>query len=91
MNLSELEGKELINIHNGGRLGMISQADLIVNKETGNLESIIIPNHGNFLSFFSQEKYLMIPWEAVVKIGSEVIIVDIKEEAYEDYSPRLEY
>ncbi len=81
MRLSKLAGKEIINMHDGGRLGVVGETDLVVDPETGNLESIIIPNHGNFFSMFKDEKYLVIPWQAIKKIGSEVIIVDLNTPA----------
>lgn len=77
MRLSKLAGKEIINMHDGGRLGVVGETDLFVHPDTGKLESIIIPNHGNFFRMFKDEKYLEIPWQAIKKIGSEVIIVDL--------------
>ena len=77
MRLSKLAGKEIINMHDGGRLGVVAETDLVIEQESGQLESIIIPNHGNFFSIFNDEKYLFIPWQAIKKIGSEVIIVDL--------------
>lgn len=82
MRLSELAGKEIINMHDGGRLGVVAETDLVVQAKTGQLESIIIPNHGNFFSIFKDEKYLVIPWQAIKKIGSEVIIVDLNTPAH---------
>ncbi|SDB98254.1 MULTISPECIES: YlmC/YmxH family sporulation protein [unclassified Candidatus Frackibacter] len=79
MKLSELQGKEIINMHDGGRLGIIGETELILNTLTGDLESIIIPNQGGLLSVFGEEKYLIIPWQAVKKVGSEVIIVDLED------------
>lgn len=77
MRLSKLAGKEIINLQDGGRLGVVAETDLVVHPETGELESIIIPNHGTFFSRFREEKYMVIPWQAIKKIGSEVIIVDM--------------
>lgn len=77
MRLSKLAGKEIINMHDGGRLGVVGETDLVAHPETGELESIIVPNHGNFFSIFKDERFLVIPWQAIKKIGSEVIIVDL--------------
>ncbi|WP_408954490.1 YlmC/YmxH family sporulation protein [Natroniella sp. ANB-PHB2] len=86
MNLSELQGKEVINMHDGVRLGMINQSELVFDEITGDLESIVIPNGENFFNVFGQEEYLIIPWEAIVKIGSEVVIVNLKSKNYKAYS-----
>ncbi len=77
MRLSKLAGKEIINMHDGGRLGVVAETDLVAHSESGELESIIVPNRGNFFSLFKDEKFLVIPWQAIKKIGSEVIIVDL--------------
>ncbi len=75
--LSKLAGKEIINMHDGGRLGVVAETDLVAHPESGELESIVVPNRGNFFSLFKDEKYLVIPWQSIKKIGSEVIIVDL--------------
>lgn len=80
MRLSKLAGKEIINLQDGGRLGVIAETDLVVDSETGELESIIIPNHGTFFARGREEKYTVIPWQSIKKIGSEVIIVDLGNE-----------
>lgn len=80
MRLSKLAGKEIINIQDGCRLGMIGETDLVIHPETGELESIIIPAHGSFFSRPREAKYTVIPWQAIKKIGSEVIIVDLGTE-----------
>jgi len=91
MNLSELEGKEIINIYDGNRVGMIAGSDLIFNPRTGELESILIPQYNGILSMFSSEKYLSIPWDSVIKIGEQVIIVDLNSDNYEQYFTQFEY
>lgn len=80
MRLSKLAGKEIINLQDGCRLGMIGETDLVVHPDTGELESIIIPGHGSFFNRSRDDKYTVIPWQAIRKIGSEVIIVDLGNE-----------
>ena len=82
MRLSELQGKEIINIHDGGRLGMVRETELIFDGQTGNVQSIVFPNQGSLFSLFGQQN-LIIPWEAIVKIGVEVIIVNFKTQNYD--------
>lgn len=79
MRLSELEGKEIVNTYDGTRLGAVGDSDLVIDIETGEIDSIILPNKGNFLNFWVDRQYLIIPWETVKKIGSEVIVVDLDE------------
>ncbi len=77
MNLSELNGKEIININDGQRLGVTTESDFLFDPHTGILESIVVPNYGSgFFNFFQEEAELLIPWETVVKVGPEVIVID---------------
>jgi len=75
--LGELVGKEIINIFDGMRLGTIGDSDLVIDPETGEIESIILPQRSNFLNFWMDRREMVVPWETVKKIGSEVIIVDL--------------
>lgn len=80
MRLSDLVGKEIVNLHSGARLGTVADSDLIVDEDTGAVESIILPARGNFASFWGGDKESMIiPWDSIVKIGAELIIVDLDE------------
>ncbi|MGQ9824765.1 MAG: YlmC/YmxH family sporulation protein [Desulfotomaculales bacterium] len=80
MRLTELTGKEIVNLANGARLGMVGESDLVVDAQTGRISSIILPRKGNFFSFWvERQQQLVIPWEAVRRIGREVIIVDIDQ------------
>ena len=87
MKLSYLAGKEIINIHDGGRLGVIGETDLVVNRKTGEVESIIVPSNGKILNFWREEEHLIIPWPAVKKIGSDFIIVDLDQSLSRNHSP----
>jgi YlmC/YmxH family sporulation protein len=70
---SELEGKEVININTGDRLGFIRKTELLVNTATGIVEALIIVKIG----VGGREKEIMtIPWHKIKKISDELIIVD---------------
>jgi len=84
MKLSELAGKEVINIYDGIRLGIVGETDLIVNQKTGEIESIVIPNNGIINSIWREDKYMVIPWPSVLKVGNDYIIVDISEKIFEN-------
>ncbi|MCL6638451.1 MAG: YlmC/YmxH family sporulation protein [Firmicutes bacterium] len=80
MRMAELAGKEIVNIYNGARLGVVGETDLAVDIESGEISSIILPKRGNFISMWvDRSQQLVIPWEAVRKIGEEVIIVDLDQ------------
>ena len=77
MRLNELVGKEMVNIFDGMRMGTVGDSDMLVNQETGDIVSIILPNRGNAFTFWADRQKLVIPWDAVKKIGREVIVVDL--------------
>lgn len=79
MRLGELAGKEIININDGARLGVVGETDLAIDDETGQIKSIILPRKGNVLSMFTEKQELIIPWESVKKVGFEVIIVELDQ------------
>lgn len=79
MRLSDLNGVEVINMHDGTRIGVINASDLILNEDTGKIEAIMVPSKNKF-SIWGNHSEMTIPWEQICKIGSEVIIVDLSEE-----------
>lgn len=79
MKLSELIGKKIVNVYDGGFLGTVGDSDLVIDPFSGTIESIILPNKNNLINVWFQKQQLVIPWAAVKKVGSEVIVVDIDE------------
>ncbi|MBO8167721.1 MAG: YlmC/YmxH family sporulation protein [Thermoanaerobacteraceae bacterium] len=79
MRLSELVGKEIVNIYNGVRLGTVGESDLVIDDTSGEIESIILPNKSNFINLWAEKSQMVIPWESVKKVGSQVIIVELDE------------
>ncbi|MEW6770571.1 MAG: YlmC/YmxH family sporulation protein [Bacillota bacterium] len=77
MRLAELVGKEIVNIHDGARLGVVGESDLTIDAESGQVQSIILPRRANLLTIWMDRQQLVIPWEAIKKIGSEVIVVEL--------------
>ncbi|MGI6555417.1 MAG: YlmC/YmxH family sporulation protein [Bacillota bacterium] len=77
MRLSDLLGKEVVNLLDGSRLGVVGDSDLVIDNASGQIESIILPHRGGLKSLFGDQQELVIPWEAVRRIGSEVIIVEL--------------
>ena len=48
MNLSELAGKEIVNIVSGERLGVIGECDIIIDEKTGQILALSIPRERGF-------------------------------------------
>ncbi len=72
---SELKRKEVINVQDGKRLGFIQ--DLDIDLYRGEIRALIVPGPNKLLSVFGKEKNYIIEWKDIVKIGSDVILVDL--------------
>lgn len=70
---SDLAGKEIIDIDEGARVGVISETDLVIDCERGTVHSVIIPTRGRFWG----RRELVIPWSGIKKIGVDLIIVSM--------------
>ncbi len=79
MRLSELGGKEIIGFDNGERLGVISQSDLEINPNTGEIRSIILPEPSLF-GFGKRKEGIVIPWKSILKIGPDTMIVELNSQ-----------
>lgn len=79
MRLSELSGKEMVDVKKAERLGVLGQTDLEINPATGQIEALLIPNL-KWFGFRKQGNEVRVPWKHIRKIGSEMIIIDIDEE-----------
>ncbi|WP_400163028.1 YlmC/YmxH family sporulation protein [Brevibacillus sp. TJ4] len=78
MRLSQLGGKEIIGLDTGERMGVIGDSDLVINPETGQIESIILPA-GGFFGLGKKREDIVIPWSAIVKIGSDMVIIQVHQ------------
>jgi YlmC/YmxH family sporulation protein len=88
MRLSQLTGKEVINLSDGAKLGTVDECELAFDGKTGRIETMLLPYHSRFFDFLSENKLSTIPWEAIRQIGDEVIIVDLNnsfERMYQDF------
>ena len=72
MHLSELQLKEIINISNGKRVGMI--VDVIVSND-GNIEKLILEEKRG--RKFTKEEYTVY-WNQIIKIGDDIILIDTR-------------
>ena len=72
--ISELRLHDVINVIDGRRLGMIRDIDIDV--ETGRVRSIILPGNNRVFNLFAKSEEVIIPWEKIVKIGVDVILVE---------------
>ena len=79
MRLCELQEKEVINkVCDCKCLGNV--IDIEFNEQTGCIKALIIPGPCKLFGMFGHEFEICIPWKCIIRIGSDIILVEIKEE-----------
>lgn len=75
--ISDLRMREVVNIVDGRRLGMIK--DIVLNLDEGRIEAIILPglNEVKFLGFLGKEDEVVVPWDRIKKVGLDVILIEV--------------
>lgn len=84
----ELRCKEVISICDGNRLGFVS--DVEIDTCSGRLAAIVVPARGKW-GVFCRRKDYVIPWEAIRRIGDDIILTSFcpseHERHREDHGP----
>jgi len=75
---SSLRYKEVIDIHSGFRLGYVCDAEF--DEKEGRLLSLITPGRAKFFGLLGREDDYILPWPCIVRLGSDIILVDVKED-----------
>jgi YlmC/YmxH family sporulation protein len=75
---SELCYKEVIDIHTGFRLGYVCDVEL--DDREGCISSLVTPGRPRFFGLFGREEDYVLPWKNIVRVGSDIILVDVKGE-----------
>jgi len=74
MHLSDLQGKDIVNVNDGTKIGSI--IDVIIDNN-GSIVSMIVQGNKFFSNLFSSKNDVEIKWEQIKKIGEDVILVNI--------------
>lgn len=72
--ISDMRQKEVINIYDGRRFGFVCDVEFSV--ETGKIDAVVVPSETKLLSLMGKSNGVAIPWEAIKKIGDDIILVD---------------
>ncbi|MEW6448494.1 MAG: YlmC/YmxH family sporulation protein [Bacillota bacterium] len=86
LKVSELRMREVINVLDGRRLGLIKDID--IDLDNGKINALVLPGPSRLLGFFGKEEEVIIPWEKIVRIGLDVILVEAPSDSYARYSYR---
>lgn len=66
--------KEVINLLDGKRLGYVQ--DVEADFSTGKITAIIVPGNNKIFSMNNKNDFV-IPWDKIVKIGDDIILVEV--------------
>lgn len=82
MKLSEISSKDVINDEDGVKLGRIADAEIDV--ASGKVLNVSIYRNFKFLNLFGNKDMVQIPWNKIIKIGNDVIIVENSQKIKEN-------
>lgn len=71
---SEIRYKEVIDVHNGLRLGYVCDAE--IDDSEGRIVSLITPGKSKFFGLFGREDDYILPWKCIVRMGPDIILVE---------------
>lgn len=71
---ADLRCKEVINIHDGSRLGYVG--DVECRLPEGELTALVVPGPLRFFGLFGRGEEYYIPWESIKQIGDDIILID---------------
>lgn len=72
--VTDLRHKEVINLHNGMRLGYIYDAEF--SKTNRNISALIIAGKPRFFGLLGRFDDIIIPYDKISKIGEDIILVN---------------
>ncbi|MGI6550286.1 MAG: YlmC/YmxH family sporulation protein [Syntrophomonadales bacterium] len=73
--ISDLRTREVVNVQDGRKLGVIKDLDLDVEK--GRINALVLPGPNRFINIFTRREDIVVPWDRIVKIGRDVILVEV--------------
>lgn len=71
--ISDLSLREVIDLDSGRRLGRVR--DALVDTGTGRVTALIVPGRLRCLGLLGREEELLLPWEALEKLGEDILLV----------------
>lgn len=78
MRFKELCDKEVVDINVCNCIGRVN--DVKLDPVCGAILAIIVPGPGKFFGFFCKDYEFCIPWVNIIRIGPDIILVNLNEE-----------
>ena len=74
MTLRDLSSKDVIQLNTGENLGRID--DIVFDENGARLQSVILRGRAHCFGLLGSDEDLILPWECVKTIGTDVVMVD---------------
>lgn len=74
LRLQELHRKDVIQLKTGENLGCID--DIVFEEGTARVESVVLYGRRRLFGLLGRDEDLVIPWEKLQSIGTDVVMVD---------------
>lgn len=78
MRYKDISGKEIVNVNQGARLGILGQTDLEIDEKSGQIKSFIIPNY-KWFGLKKEGEEQKIRWNSIKTIGEDMIMIELDE------------
>ena len=76
MRVTDLSCKEVVCIGAGARLGYVAEVE--GEGPEGKGGAVVVPGRGRWLGLFGRSDDFVIPWNAIRRVGDDIILVDCK-------------
>ncbi|KAB2399156.1 MULTISPECIES: YlmC/YmxH family sporulation protein [Bacillus cereus group] len=73
--LSELSGKEVVDIEKAEKMGVLGYMDLEINEKDGQIQTLIIPV-GKWGGFKKEPQEVRVAWSQIKKVGHDMLLCD---------------
>lgn len=84
--IADLRRREVVNVADGNRLGSVE--DVLVDTGSGRVAALVVPGPCRFLGLFFPGDDYIIRWDAVKRIGDDLILVDVRGDCERCRRPR---
>ena len=71
--INAIRSMEIVDFNRGKKVGLVQ--DIKIDMENSKIVSLLLPVTKG--TWFSKTEWLEIPWERVVQVGEDIILVDI--------------
>ena len=75
LRLSDLRQRDVINVADGRKLGWVD--DIEIDEEDGQITALILPGGPRWFGLFGRDREVVVPWDQILRIGEDVILVEL--------------